>query len=161
MMRKIFFICGILLLTSCATRKKVTAKNIPAATSENTTKVVPTSEVAATTIQLATSIGSRLLEACNTSKFKPFTKEEATEKVIQNMDPKKLSETCKKINFRNGKFLGLDLQQITYNAATASYQFNYVIIYEKKMFPRELYVTINAENKVSAIQTKEQKVKPL
>lgn len=127
---------------------------------ENTIVVVPTSEVATVKITIATSLGSRLLESCNTSRFKPFTKEEATEKVIQNVNLSKISETCKKINFRNGRFLGLQLYKITYNTISEEYQFHYFIDYEKKMFPRELYVTINSENKVTAITTKEVKTKP-
>jgi hypothetical protein len=62
---------------------------------------------------------------------------------------------------RNGKYLGLELIDITYNPKLEEYNFRYLISYEKKLYQRELYVTINEEDKVSAITTKEVKPKPL
>lgn len=121
---------------------------------------VKPSEVENTKINLAYNLGVRLLETCNTSTFKVFSKNEATEKVIANATPEKIAATCKKINQRNGKFLNLDLIDIQFNPITEDYYFRYNIQYEKKLFKRELFVTINKENKVSAISTKEVKTKP-
>lgn len=123
--------------------------------------VVESSKVEPVKKNRAFDLGTRLLESCNTSRFKAFSKEEATERVIQNGTPDKISATCHKINFRNGKFLGLKLIDITYDQSMDSYRFRYAIDYEKKMFQRELYVTVNADNKVSAISTKEIPRKPI
>ncbi|WP_395044980.1 hypothetical protein [Flavobacterium sp.] len=103
----------------------------------------------------AYNLGKRLLETCNTSKFKAFSKEEATEKVILNATVEKISKTCQKINARNGKFIDLNLIEVIHDTETDSYNFIYKIAYEKKYFERELYVTINSDGKVSAISTKE------
>lgn len=154
-MRKIFLFILIATLIGCKSKKAVND-----AKAEKAIIVVNPSDVESVKINRAENLGSRLLDACNTSKLKPFSTEEATEKVIQNATPYKISATCQKINFRNGKFIGLKLIEITYNSFSEEYYFRYAIDYEKKLFKRELFVTINAENKVSAISTKEVKAKP-
>lgn len=94
---------------------------------------VKPSEVENTKINLAYNLGVRLLETCNTSTFKVFSKNEATEKVIANATPEKIAATCKKINQRNGKFLNLDLIDIQFNPITEDYYFRYDIQYEKTL----------------------------
>ena len=109
----------------------------------------------------AYDLGKRLLETCNTSRFKSFTTTEATEKVIKNATIDKITKTCQKMLHRNGKFIDLSLIDITHDNETNDYIFRYDIKYEKKYFKRELSVTIDAEDKVSAISTKEvPKTKP-
>ena len=160
-MRKIFF--ALLFLTfGCKSKKAITDKTVEDLPSkvEKSIVVVKPSEVEELKLNRAESLGNRLLEACNTSKFKVFSTVEATDKVIQNATPSKISSTCQKINFRNGKFLGLKLLEITHNQFTDEFLFRYAIDYEKKMFKRELFVTINTDNKVSSISTKEVKAKP-
>lgn len=109
----------------------------------------------------AFDLGKRLLETCNTSKFKVFTKEEATDKVIQNATVEKISKTCQKILVRNGKFVDLELLDITLDNDSDSYIFRYNIVFEKKYFKRELFVTVNDEDKVSEMKTKEVYQKPM
>jgi hypothetical protein len=109
----------------------------------------------------ATDIGKRLLESCNTSRFKAFSTNEATDKVRQNATKDKISTICKKINQRNGRFLGINLIDITHNKLTDEYIFHYSIDYEKKLYKRELRVTVNKENQVSAIATREVTPKPM
>lgn len=160
-MRKIFFLL-IFLTFGCKSKKVITdqtIENLPTKV-EKSIVLVKLSEVEELKLNRAESLGIRLLEACNTSKFKTFSSSEATDKVIQNATPSKISSTCQKINFRNGKFLGLKLLDITHNQFTNEFIFRYAIDYEKKMFKRELFVTINEDNKVSAISTKEVKAKP-
>ncbi len=106
-------------------------------------------------------LGKRLLDACNTSKFKQFSKTEATDKVIQNATIEKISKTCQKINLRNGKFIDLDLLEILYDNQTDVYIFRYDIDYEKKYFKRELKITLDNQNRISAISTKEIPKKPM
>jgi 5'-3' exonuclease len=103
----------------------------------------------------AYDLGKRLLETCNTSRFKSFTRAEATDKVIKNATVDKITKTCQKMLHRNGKFIDLNLIDITHDNETDGFIFRYEIKYEKKYFKRELSVTIDNEDKVSAITSKE------
>lgn len=109
----------------------------------------------------AYDVGTRLLESCNTSRFRAFTSSEATAKVRQNATREKVSAICKKINQRNGRFIDINLMEVTRNKKSKEYTFHYNIAYEKKLYKRELFVTVNEFNQVSAIATKEAASKPL
>lgn len=152
-MKKIIFILCLALILSCKSKKAVTV--------EKTTVFIKLEDLNLTIKNRAYNLGKRLLESCNTSRFKAFSTSDATDKVIHNATPEKIAIICKKINQRNGRFLGLNLIDVTYNKSTAEYFFHYNIDYEKKLFKRELRVTINSDNKVSAITTKEVTIKPL
>jgi hypothetical protein len=161
-MKKVTLLALILLFTACKSKKAVSdakeensKENI-----EETVSIVKPSEVDKVKSDRAYDLGKRLLETCNTSKFKAFTKNEATDKVIANATAEKISATCKKINQRNGKFLGIKLIEVKHDKFLNEYVFRYAIDYEKKLFKRELSVTVNSENKVSAINTKEIKHTP-
>ncbi len=157
-MRNLVYLFAIItLLISCKSKKKTDE----AFKGEKKIVLVKPNEVENIKINRAYDLGKRLLETCNTSTFKVFSKDEATEKVIANATPEKIATTCKKINLRNGKFLSLDLIDIKFNPISEEYYFRYNIQFEKKLFKRELFVTINKENKVAAISTKEVKAKPL
>ena len=154
-MKRIILCCFVLLmvcfassltLVSCKSKKLIVEKEI--------TLAKPT-EVEVVKKQRADDLGTRLLETCNISRFKGFSTTEATDKVRKNATKEKIAIICQKINQRNGRFLGINLIDITYNNSTDEYTFRYNIDYEKKLFKRELFVTINADNKVSAISTKE------
>ncbi|MDI9257147.1 MULTISPECIES: hypothetical protein [Flavobacterium] len=145
-MKRIIWVCVVLLLISCKSKN---------AAADKTISIVKPEEVELIKKNRAQDLGKRLLETCNTSRFKAFSSTEATEKVRQNANKEKIAAVCKKINQRNGRFLGINLIEITYNKLTDEHVFHYNINYEKKYFKRELYVTVNAENKVSAISTKE------
>ena len=146
-MRKIILFFSLMLLFSCKSKSPMV--------------LVKPEAVAAEKKDRAFDLGKRLLESCNTSRFKAFSAEEATDKVRQNATKEKISSICKKFNQRNGRFLGLKLIDVTYNKATEDYIFRYSIDYEKKLYKREMTVTVNSENKVSAISTKEVTPKPL
>lgn len=155
-MKKFLIFLGIIFLVSNCKSKKTALSD-----TENRIIEVSPNNVETFKKERAYSLGYRLLEACNTSKFKPFTKEEATDQVIRNATLSRISETCRKINFRNGRFLGLHLTSISYNKINDQYSFKYAIEYEKKYFKRELTVVIDNDDKVSSIFTKEQKPKPM
>nr|WP_294776545.1 hypothetical protein [uncultured Flavobacterium sp.] len=151
-MRLIMLFCCALLIVSCKSKNPAVDKTI---------MVVKPEEVAVVKKNRADDLGKRLLETCNTSRFKAFSSAEATDKVRQNATKEKIATVCKKINQRNGRFLGLNLIDITYNKVTEEHVFHYNINYEKKYFKRELFVTVNADNKVSALSTKEIEPKPM
>ena len=109
----------------------------------------------------ADNLGTRLLETCNVSRFNGFSTTEATDKVRKNATKEKISIVCQKINQRNGRFLGINIIEIKRDKIKDEYTFRYNIDYEKKLYKRELFVTINADNKVSAISTKEVPSKPM
>jgi hypothetical protein len=109
----------------------------------------------------AYNLGKRLLESCNTSHFKTYSTNEATDKVIKNATVEKISKICQKMILRNGKFIDIKLIEVIHDAVDDSYEFKYAIIYDKKYFQRELIVSMNAEDKVSAIKTKELPTKAL
>jgi len=152
-MKKIIYILVLTILASCKSKQTIGSTNTLVPYSRFVK--VPIEEVIPIKTSLATDLGRRLLETCNTSRFKAFTRSEATEKVIQNATVDKITETCRKINNRNGRFIGIQLIEITHDIETDDYTFKYKIEYQKKYFDRELSVVVNSENKVSAINTKE------
>ena len=157
-MRKIIILLPILFLASCKTQKSTTTNTVA---EKSTAVIVKPEAVEALKKNRAYELGKRVLEACNTSRFKAFTSTEATPKVMANATAEKISATCQKIILRNGRFIDLKLVEIIHNEITDDYIFRYDIQYEKPLFKRELRVTIDAENKVSALATKEIKNKPL
>lgn len=160
-MRKIIFLICLAFLFSCKSKKSVINTTKPVKVNEKSIVLIKPEEIEIVKKDRAYSVGERLLESCNTSKFRAFGASEATEKVRQNATREKISAICKKINQRNGRFNGLDLIDISFNKKTKEHVFRYAIDYEKKLYKRELFVTVNAENRVSAISTKEVTKKPL
>lgn len=150
--KSLLIIISILLLVSCKSKT-------PNSTAEELKKerfeTVTIAEVNLVKKDRAYDIGKRLLETCNTSRFKTFTTAEATEKVIKNATAEKITKTCQKMIHRNGKFIDLNLIEIIHDNKTDEYVFRYDIKYEKKYFKREMKVTVDAQNKVSAITTQE------
>ncbi|MGC4039908.1 MAG: hypothetical protein QM710_03695 [Flavobacterium sp.] len=157
-MRKIILLLFLAALFSCKSKKDAAAVVKPA---EKPSNLVNPEEVEAVKKDRAYDVGKRLLESCNTSRFKAFSSAEVTDKVRQNATKDKISTICKKINQRNGRFLGINLIDITKNKKTNELVFRYSIDYEKKLYKRELSVTVNTDNKVSAITTKEITAKPM
>ena len=158
-MRKIIALILIATIVSC--KSKVVKKPEPVVVvAKERFEKVTSKEVDSKKQNRAYDLGKRLLQTCNTSVFKMFTSEEATEKVRANATVQKISMTCQKILLRNGKFIDLDLMDITFDNENDSYQFRYSILFEKKYFKRELYVTVNSQNKVSDIRSKEVYQKP-
>lgn len=106
-------------------------------------------------LKIAENLAARLLGMCNNFKFKKFNSSEATLKVIKNIDLDKMTKTCQKIFFRNGKFLDLELIEIRKDNETGEIGFRFNIVYEKTFFKRELKLILNSENKLSYIVTKQ------
>lgn len=100
-----------------------------------------------------TESGKRVLNSCNTSKFKPFTTDEATTEVINNITPDKISKTCKKFLFKYGKFENIQLVEVLQNKSSKSKIFRYKAIYERKQTTKELRITLNNEDKIAEIKS--------
>jgi len=162
-MKKIAYLLLLVLVASCKTKQPNISKNDTNETVEVTTRFekINLKDVNYQKLTRAYNLGKRLLETCNTSRFKMFTKDEATDKVIQNATVEKITKTCQKILIRNGKFIDLNLIDVTQDNETEDLLFRYKIEYAKKYFEREMYITINSEGKVSEMRTKEVPKKPM
>jgi hypothetical protein len=100
-------------------------------------------------------LGKRVLLTCNTSTFKPFTAEEATQEVIKKMTREKISLTCQNILRGFGQFKDIKLIEIYRIDKKNVTIFRYQCDYEKKHTLKELGVTINSVNKITSISTKD------
>lgn len=161
-MKKLIALLSILLILSCKSKNPT---SISAAELEKYEvkryETLNIKDVASIKKNRAYELGKRLMETCNTSKFKSFNSSEATESVIKNATIEKVSKTCQKINMRNGKFIDLNLIEVVQDKETDDFIFKYDIKYEKKYFQRELKIVVNNDNKVSSISTKEVVKKPM
>lgn len=101
----------------------------------------------------AYELGKRVLSTCNTSKFKPFTTNEATQSVINNITIEKLSKTCTKFRQWYGTFKDLQLAEVYQSTNDQTIVYRFKALYSKKVANKELRVYMNAENKAAAIKT--------
>lgn len=148
-MKKYITICCLLTLFSCAT-KNVNGKIIGKSVDATEMNVADEAQK-----DKAYDLGKRLLMTCNTSKFTPYAKNEATDKVIANSSEKKVKEIGIKYSLKYGEFKDLEFIEMVPNKTdnTNIYRFKAIFQYEKAN--KELQVTMNSENKVSAIKTKD------
>lgn len=150
-MKKIIIISCLFVLFGCKTKNingKLIGKNVTL-NELNTNEVVQKDK--------AYELGKRLLLTCNTNKFIPYTKSEATAKVIANSTEKKVKEIVIKYSLKYGVFKDLEFVEMVPNKTdgTNIYRFKPVFQFEKAN--KELRVTMNSDNKISAIITKDWK----
>ena len=133
------------VLNACKSKSKVAEKP--------KIEIIEPSTVDKTKQDKAYALGKRVLMTCNTSKFKPFTTSEATESVIKNTTLERLTSTCQKFRIKYGNFKDIKLAQVIHNLNDDSHIFRYKAEYQRKFTTKELRVTLNKENKVSAIKS--------
>lgn len=150
-MKKIILIWCLFSLVGCKT-KNVNAKPV----GRNNVKT-ELSALEETQKNKAYELGKRILSACNTSKFKPFTSSEATNKVIANSTPKNVNQICVKYNLKYGLFKDLQFAEMIQNKTDNTNVYRFKALFEYTKANKELRVTMNAENKASAIATKDWK----
>jgi hypothetical protein len=150
-MKKVIIICCISLFFGCKT-KSINGKQMGKS-------VLPTEMSTAEEAQKnkAYELGKRILTACNTDKFKPFTQSEATDKVIANSTPKNVKQICVKYNLKYGLFKDLQFIEMIPNKTDNTNVFRFKALFEYAKANKELRVTMNSENKASAITTKDWK----
>lgn len=147
-MKKLFVIGCVLLLIGCKTKQKtVEAPAVPSMS------VLATEEIPSDFKTKAYTLGKRVLMTCNTSRFKPFTSDEATPSVIQNTTAERLTKVCHKFRVKYGDFKEIYLAEVLKNNRDGSYIFRYKAKYERDFAKKELRVTMNKYNKVSAIKS--------
>jgi hypothetical protein len=119
-----------------------------------TVKKIPEKEVVSAQKKQAYEGGKRVLNTCNTSKFKAFTTKEATQDLIQKMTADKISKTCQEIVRTFGKFQDLEFVEAIKINKTNEVIYRFKCVYEKKYYEKELQVYINNDSKISSIKTK-------
>lgn len=147
-MRKVLIIGCIFLLIGCKTKQ-----NAGSTSKLSGLSVVASEEVPADLKTKAYTLGKRVLMTCNTSRFKPFTSDEATASVIQNTTQERLSKVCHKFRVKYGDFKEINLAEVLKNNDDDSYIFRYKAKYQRDFATKELRVTIDKDQKVSAIKS--------
>jgi len=150
-MKKSILICCLLFLASCQTKKT----GITKAPEKASVVKLEKSEINSLQKSRTYELGKRVLMTCNTSTFKPFTTEEATPEVIQKMTRDRISMTCQNILRGFGQFNDMKMIEVYRIEKENLTVFRYQCDYEKKYKIKELRVTINDENKITAITTKD------
>lgn len=145
-MKKIIFILCLTAFVGCKSRKIEKPAEIKIAKLE-------LSQVDFNKRQRTYELGKRILMTCNTSKFKPFTSNEATASVINNITLEKLSKTCTKYRQWYGTFKDLELAEVYRNTNDQTTIYRFRALYSKKVANKELRVFINSDNLVSSIKT--------
>ena len=144
----IVLIFGLLVMAGCKSKKKTVATPDP-----RKSTVVEKDKIDNVQKGKAYDAGKRILMTCNTSKFKPFNSTEATPTVIQNTTQERLTKTCLKFRLKYGDFRDIQLMEVLHNKSDKSNVYRFKALYEKKIANKELRVTMNEENKVSAIKS--------
>lgn len=149
-MKKLIFLTAILLVViGCKTNKNITTDP----TTASTIIKIAVGDINDTQKMKAYELGKRVLMTCNTSKFKPFTPDEATPSVIQNTTQERLTKTCQRFRQYYGTFEDLKLIEAYTIKSDNSIIFRYKALYSKNVANKELRVTMTSTNKVSSIKS--------
>jgi hypothetical protein len=147
----IFTLICFFALAGCKSKK--TASTTPTKPAEpKVTKILP-EKVDQAQKDKAYDLGRRVLMACNTSRFKPFTTEEATEKVIKKATPERLTKTCHNFQLKYGDFKGVTFIEVVRDKKNKTNIYRFKANYEKKIANKELRVTMNENNQVSELKS--------
>ena len=165
-MKRIVILLSLVMIIGC---KSKTPSNSIAKTASKTTKTttpqievgekkdgvenIALGDVNENEMNKAYDLGKRVLMTCNTSKFKPFTTEEATPQVIKNTTQERLTKTCLKFRLKYGDFIDLKLIEVYKINAEDAMVFRYKALYQKEIAHKELQVTLDKDNKVSSIKS--------
>ena len=144
-MKKAGLIICLLLLIGC--KSKTVNRN----TEDLKIKKVAIAEVNANQQRKAYDLGKRVLETCNTSKFKPFNETEVTKSVLENTTEERLTKTCQRFRQYYGSFIDLKLDGVYKTKQEVIYRYH--ALYSKKVANKELRVFVNDDNLISAIKS--------
>jgi hypothetical protein len=144
-MKKAGLIICLLLLIGCK------SKTISRDTEDLKIKKISSSEVNSNQQQKAYELGKRVLETCNTSKFKPFNETEVTPSVRENTTEERLTKTCQRFRQYYGSFIDLKLDGVYKTKQEVVYRYH--ALYTKKVANKELRVFVNEDNLISAIKS--------
>ncbi|WP_316632596.1 hypothetical protein [uncultured Flavobacterium sp.] len=144
-MKKAGLIICLLLLIGCK------SKTITRDTEDLKVKKVSNTEINANQQKKAYELGKRVLETCNTSKFKPFNETEVTKSVMENTTEERLTKTCLRFRQYYGSFIDLKLDGVYKTKHEVIYRYH--ALYSKKVANKELRIFVNEENLISAIKS--------
>lgn len=144
-MKKAGLIICLLLLIGCK------SKTITRDTEDLKVKKVSGAEIDANQQRKAYELGKRVLETCNTSKFKPFDETEVTQSVRENTTEERLTKTCTRFRQYYGSFIDLKLDGVYRTKQEVIYRYH--ALYTKKVANKELRVFVNEDNLISAIKS--------
>jgi hypothetical protein len=150
-MKKVIILFCLIALMGCKSKKvnsKTTEKSVPAAEMKNTEE---------TQQKKAYELGKRVLMTCNNNPFKPFTPDEATAKVIANSTPENINKICIKYNLKYGLFKDLEFVEVIKDRSENTKVYRFKALFEYENANKELRVTMDSDNKASAISTKDWK----
>ncbi len=147
----LFALVCMLALAGCKSKKTATTATTRPA-EPKVTKILP-EKVDQAQKDKAYDLGRRVLMACNTSRFKPFTLEEATEKVIKKATPERLTKTCHNFQLKYGDFKGVTFIEVVRDKKNKTNIYRFKANYEKKIANKELRVTMNDKNQVSELRS--------
>jgi len=144
-MKKAGLIICLLLLAGCK------SKTVSRDTEDLKIKKVSSAEINSNQQQKAYDLGKRVLETCNTSKFKPFNETEVTQSVRENTTEERLTKTCTRFRQYYGSFIDLKLDGVYRTRQEVIYRYH--ALYTKKVANKELRVFVNEDNLISAIKS--------
>jgi len=147
----LFTLVCLLALAGCKSKKTVsTAPTRPV--EPKVTKILP-EKVDQAQKDKAYDLGRRVLMACNTSRFKPFTTDEATEKVIKKATPERLTKTCHNFQLKYVDFKGVTFIEVVRDKKNKVNIYRFKANYEKKIANKELRVTMNDKSQISELKS--------
>ncbi|WP_426485074.1 hypothetical protein [Flavobacterium sp. 2] len=144
-MKKAGLIICLLLLIGCK------SKTVSRDTDDLKIKKVAVSEINSNQQKKAYELGKRVLETCNTSKFKPFNETEVTKSVMENTTEERLTKTCTKFRQYYGNFIDLKLDGVYKTKQEVIYRYH--ALYSKKVANKELRIFVDENNLISAIKS--------
>jgi hypothetical protein len=147
---KILILC-LLAMAGCKSKK--TAAAATAKPREANVTRVAYDKIDQAQKDKAYELGRRVLMACNTSRFKPFTEDEATPEVIRNATPERLTKTCHNFQLKYGDFKGVTFVEAMRDKKSKLTIYRFKADYEKKIANKELRVIMNSDGLVSGIKS--------
>ena len=151
-MKKISFLLIFCLVFACKS-KKVAVDKTPVVATEKLSDV----QVDQGQKDKTTTLGKQILMTCNTSKFIPFTEKEATAEVRKNMTLQRISKICAKFQQKYGDFKELKFVEAYQDNKNQTIIYRYKALYEKKIANKELRMTVNKNNQIAAVNSKDWK----
>ncbi|WP_202703024.1 hypothetical protein [Flavobacterium sp. UGB4466] len=144
-MKKAGLIICLLLLMGCK------SKTIHRDTEDLKIKKVNAAEINSNQQKKTYELGKRVLETCNSSKFKPFKETEVTKSVMENTTEERLTKTCQRFRQYYGSFIDLKLDGVYRTRQEVIYRYH--ALYTKKVANKELRIFVNEDNLISAIKS--------
>jgi hypothetical protein len=146
-MKKAVLIISLSLVLIVGCKSKTVSRD----TDDLKIKKIAETEINSSQQSKAYQLGKRVLETCNTSKFKPFNETEVTKTVMENTTEERLTKTCTRFRQYYGSFIDLKLDGVYKSKKETIYRYH--ALYTKKVANKELRVFVDEENLISAIKS--------